>query len=209
LDTNNLNIKAANLVMVFDNLNQARISRDTLLRLFPKSAQGHVDIGSFFAVRYPEHSFEVLIFSDERRVELKVAKPIEESWNLIPRIASQVRNAIKNANLKAYGFNLFMDLKLDESSSKFILHQFNSSLVPIEKSIGEEISSISITMNYTKGDVKFQWVISPKANDDKVISISSNVHFDANKLPLKDDLIATYDSKKKYIIETIGQLFEG
>ena len=105
MNIENVSIKLANIVLVFDDLINARISRDSLLDLIPDEENiNHIDVGPLFVVKYPESKAEVIILNQERRAEIKIFQPEDDLWTLLPNLCSKVMNAIQESNLTAYGY---------------------------------------------------------------------------------------------------------
>lgn len=205
MNINDLSFDLGNIVLLFENMKDAKVSRDTILGLFSSSSQ-HVDIGPVFMVRYPDEKVEVYVFFDENRVETKMVNPGTDDWKKICKAASQVYKAISGVSLKAFGFNYFAEVPTNEESDEFLIKNFKSSLEPLESQINGKIFSVATTIKYLKNETTHQLNIGKSVKQNS-LSLRLNVHYDKSELFEENALTKNYIGLKDEFVNTISKLF--
>jgi len=209
MDISGLSFELANIVMLFQNLKSAKVSRDSILGLYENSRPEHFDVGPLFVVRHPGQKIEIYVFIDENRVETKILNPSNTDWTELPKVAFKVFHAIDGAPLAAFGFNYFAEVPLPQSQDgdQFLIDKFDASLKPLAQQVGGKIFSIASTVKYSKNEETHELRIGTKAGNAKILSLRLNVHYNKAQLFAERDLIEKYSVHKDNFIETIKRLF--
>jgi len=209
MDISGLSFELANIVMLFQNLKSAKVSRDSILGLYEDSRPEHFDIGPLFVVRYPEQRIEIYVFIEENRVETKILNPSNTDWIELPKVASKVFRAIEGAPLTVFGFNYFAEVPLPQNinGEQFLIDKFDASLKPLAQQVEGKISSIASTVKYSKNEENYELKIGTKAGSVEILSLHLNVHYNKTQLFAERDLIESYSNHKDDFIETIKRLF--
>jgi len=208
MNTEHMSFSLANIVMLYEDLSVAKVSRDKILDIFEGLQPQHLDVNPVFFVRYPTKRIEIYIFINDNRVETKIANPYDDSWNDLIDAGSAVYNAIQGSSLKAFGFNLFTEISgIEESATKFLVRQFEKSLSSVEAQIGGKVESLATTLKYIKNKENHQLDILPSVREGSTLDVRLNVQYDKPKLLNRDDLLKNYLDFKEDTIATMGKLF--
>lgn len=209
MDTTGLSFELANIVMLFKDLNTAKISRDTIFGLYPDLRPDHLDIGPLLVVRYPKLKLEIYLFLDENRVEVKLLAPSGHDWAELPKAASKVFGAIEGVPLTAFGFNYFAEVPVskNQDGDQFLIDKFRTSLEPLAKQVEGEILSVSSVIRYSKNEEIHQLSLGAKSGNNSLLILRLNVEYNKTELFSEEDLKIKYSSRKDDFIKTIGRLF--
>ncbi len=209
MDIKNLSFELSNIVLLFDNLHNAKISRDQLFSVIENSAVQPIEIGPLIIVRYPEQKTEITVIRDDRRVEIKKIHPSETDWALIPEISTKVYAAFSECNLTSYGFNYFAHIPLESStnSDAFLVNQFKPSLGEIEKQTGSNITSISTVFKY-EGKNGINQISLESIEPNNSLRVTLNIHFKSSSLKELANLQECYAEEKENFIKLLTNLFE-
>ncbi len=210
MDISGLSFELANFVMRFNNLNNAKISRDSLLNLYPDLQPEHLEIGPLLAVRYPAHKIEIYLFLAENRVEVKTPEPRDEDWAELPKMAYKVFHAITGVSLTAFGFNYFSNVPApnDKDGDQFLIGKFDTSLKPLAEQVQGKIFSFASNIRYSKNEEKYELNIGTRPDNAKLLSLRLNVHYNTTTLPVEEKLIGEYSKQKDNFVNTLKRLFE-
>ena len=210
MNTDNFRLVLANIVLAYDNLGQARISRDNLLDLLPDVEPQFLDLGQFIVAKYPTISAEIIVLIEANRIEAKVNFPDHDKLVQIPRLVWSAMRAVSRAQLVAYGFNFHSRITIpgDESASRFLLRQFEPTLRNIGVQVGGNLESMSVQLGYRRDAVKHQLNLTPQPEDDSGMIVNMNIHYDTDVLPAEAELTTSYLAGRDRFIQTIQSLFE-
>jgi hypothetical protein len=211
LDTRNLRTSLANIVLVYDGLDQAQISRDTLNRALPGQTPIYTEVPGFIITGFQNVRALVILTIEARRVEIKIDEPTDDSWNTLTHLASIAVTAISNATLVAYGFNIFASLNIIENldARSFLLEQFGEPVDLISKQLGSPLVSMSAEFIFDRNGARYKLNLIPDEQGGSAMVIRQNVHYDGREFPPEDNLKALYLDNVKSYYETIQHLFRG
>lgn len=209
MDIKTLSFELSNIVLLFDDLHNAKISRDQLFSVFSDSSAQPIDIGPLILIRYPEQNIEITVIKDDGRAEIKKMHPSETDWALLPEISSKVYAAFSGCNLISYGFNYFAHISFEDTldADTFLVNQFKPSLENIEKQTGSNITNISTTLKYEgKNGINQIAFLAIKPNNS--LRITLNIHFDSSELKDLASLQECYIEEKESFVKLLANLFE-
>lgn len=209
MDISNLKVNRANAVLIFEQINISRISRDTLRELLDNEIPDYAEHSGIIVVKYPLSKAEIIILTDEaKRLEVKINEPSDDTWDLLPQLAYKSYKSLKDADIKYYGFNFFSELQSSEDVRKFLLSQFEKSLIDIRHTLDANLVSMSVQLNYVKDDISYQLNIIPELQNGEHFILNFNTQFQADQIPELDDLLTQFHGTKDYFFHTLKQLFE-
>lgn len=210
MDTTNLRLNLANIVLLYDHLEHARISRDRLLDSIPDVEPQFLDLGQIIVTKYPAIDAEIIVIVEANRIEAKVDSPNEDGLVQVPKLALSAKAAVSRAELIAYGYNFHSSLTIPDgdSASGFLLRQFEPTVRKIGTQVGGDLASMSVQLGYVRDDVKYQLNLIPRPEDDSGMTVNMNVHIDARDLPTEAELTSSYLAGRDGFIQTIQSLFE-
>jgi hypothetical protein len=178
-----LSFRLGNVVLLYNDLPNARVSRDKLFSLFEGKDTEHFEVGPLLLVRFKAQKIDVSLLLPENRVEVKIENPGDNEWKSLAETAVQVYSTIQGSSLKAFGYNYFADIVLTgaKSAEAFLVDKFGSSLEGVEQQIGSKIDTLAMTLTYKKDGGQRQLTLGPKPGE-RVLAVHLNVHYESDHL---------------------------
>lgn len=206
LNLADLQLKLANIVLIYDSLATAHIAHESLLVESTMGQAQYAELPGIIVVQYPDVRAEIIVLNEANRVEIKQADPAEGVGEVLSVLAVQVSRSITNANLTHYGFNFIGILETGEDARVYLLNQLGAPIHKMGAQLEASVSSAALQLNYRKADLMYQLDVRPDIHTGSSIRMSLTVHFDGT-LPDAAQLQAQHEQQMSEYFRTVEQLF--
>lgn len=213
----NWRIHTANMVMVFDSLQNGEISLDRLRKPVGNTKPEIVDARDILVIQYHEDQIQAAFVLEQSRLDIRIVMPQSQSDAAVLRsikalvaVALNSRKAVKKTDLVAYGFNYFSQGVVAEhqEARQLFLDLFREPVSRLEKLLGGEIAAISPQINYLKDGRGYQLNFRPNVLGKKEMAINFNAQFDEGELPDAKSLVKAMITGRDEFHDTLNRVFE-
>ena len=182
-------VKAA-VVVLYDAIDHGHILRDLLREMIPEGEPQFIDTPGGPLIVVFEAVPDTNCVINARRVYVNQGGPIEPGDGTLAQMATTATEAIRDAQMLAYGLNLGIRISVVEMEDvgQFLRDEFLRGLQDLEATLGGSVSSLSPKFKYVIGNSEYSLRLDPDESDPRALGAQLNVHHDVGSLPSRDEL---------------------
>ena len=211
-------LTVTNIVIVYEALDVAALSRDAARRLIGGNSARLVDGGDVLIVDYPTEAIQ-FVFA-HRRMQINDNKPVSLSESRLPKLIKEAQKLTKGIRIVAYGFNFdaFITLPDQKKPKEFLKARFLANRKELTQQLSANIEEIALQFKLTEKDLEYN--LDLKADklplgkgvaEPHVISgihVHFNAHYPKREVPSSTELKKQLEGQFKYLLQLLGKLFK-